>query len=213
MESLASKKKRTEKIVAALKKEYPEAKCRLTFENPFQLLIKTILSAQCTDDRVNIVGGSLFRNFPDPQSFAEASPVAIEEAIHSTGFFRNKAKNIQGACRVMIEKFDGNVPRTMDELLLLPGVGRKTANVILGNVYGIPGLTVDTHVIRISRLLKFSFHKNAEKIETDLMKIVPEKCWTPWGHWIQLHGRTVCIARRPNCRACVLALYCPSNHN
>ncbi len=199
-------------IIAALQREYPDAHCALRHSNPLELLIATILSAQCTDERVNIVTANLFRKYRAPQDYLSVDQTELERDIHSTGFFRNKAKNIQGACRVMLEKFNGEVPQTMEELLELPGVARKTANVVMGNAFGIAsGVVVDTHVSRISQLLQLTSETTPEKIERDLSKLVPHEHWIMFPHWIIFHGRAVCKARRPACDKCVLEVLCPSS--
>jgi endonuclease-3 len=199
-------------IIAALQKEYPDAHCALRHSNPLELLIATILSAQCTDERVNIVTASLFRKYRQPQDYLNVDQAELERDIHSTGFFRNKAKNIQGACRVMLERFKGEVPQTMEELLALPGVARKTANVVMGNAFGIAsGVVVDTHVSRITQLLQLTTENTPEKIERDLSALVPRKHWIMFPHWIISHGRAVCKARRPACDKCALESLCPSS--
>ncbi|MBK9246756.1 MAG: endonuclease III [Ignavibacteria bacterium] len=199
-------------IITKLEIEYPDAQCALLHDNPFQLLIATILSAQCTDERVNIVTRTLFQKFPSPQEFADVPIEELEKEIYSTGFYKAKAKNIQACCRQLLERFDGEIPRTMDELHSLPGVGRKTANVVLGNAFGIAaGVTVDTHVTRVCHLLGLTEGKNAEAIERELMEIVPQEKWTSFTHLIISHGRTICIARRPKCSECVLNIICPSS--
>jgi endonuclease-3 len=182
----------------------------LNFSNPLQLLVATILSAQCTDRRVNIVTAELFKKYRSAKDFAAAPLAKIEEAVKSTGFFRNKAKNIQNCCRALIEKFGGEVPRTMDELHALAGVGRKTANVILGNAFGINvGVVVDTHVTRLSNRLGLTKQTDAVKIEQELMQLVPQKDWTLFSHWLIWHGRRRCAARRPDCANCEIQKLCP----
>jgi endonuclease-3 len=211
MESAIKKKQRAKRIIKILKKQFPDAACKLTFRNPLELLIKTILSAQCTDARVNQISESLFRQYPRAEDFANAPLRVLETAIRSTGFFHNKARHIQRACKILIERFDGEVPRQMQELLELPGVGRKTANVILGNAYSIPAMVVDTHVLRLTFLLKLTRHTAAEKVEADLMDVIPKEHWVAFSHWISDHGRQTCIARRPQCDRCVLVPECPSS--
>lgn len=202
--------KRTAEIIKRLKKAYPDAHCALNHTNAFELLIATILSAQCTDARVNIVTADLFRKYRGPQDYLEVPQTELERDIHSTGFFRNKAKNIQAACKRIIEEFHGLVPRTMDEILTLGGVARKTANVVLGNAFGIAsGVVVDTHVSRLSQRLGLTKNKTPEKIEKDLQKLVPEKDWVMFPHWLITHGRRICIARKPKCSECVLNDICP----
>ena len=200
---------RAKKIVRLLAKEYPDAECALHHQNPLQLLIATILSAQCTDARVNMVTPDLFARFPDAKAFATANPAELEKAIQSTGFFRNKARNIIACCKQIIEEHGGEIPRRMEELVRLPGVGRKTANVILGNAFAVPGITVDTHVGRLSRRLGLTKETPAEKVERDLMNLIPEKNWTMFSHHMIFHGRRICHARKPQCSQCVLAKVCP----
>jgi endonuclease III len=200
---------RLEALLAALDALYPDAKCALDHRNPLELLIATILSAQCTDERVNRVTPALFARFPDAKSFAAATPEELETLIRSTGFFRNKARSIRECCAAIVAKHGGEVPRTLEELTALPGVGRKTANVVLGNAYGIPGLVVDTHVTRLAHRLGLTREKDAVKIEFALMPIVPRERWTRFSHWLILHGRRVCIARKPRCSACALLAHCP----
>lgn len=203
---------RTQQIIRALSKAYPEPKCALNHANPFELLVATILSAQCTDERVNIVTADLFRKYRAPQDYLNVPQGELERDIHSTGFYKNKAKNIQGACQVLVEKHGSEVPRTMDELRALPGVGRKTANVVLGNAFGIAsGVVVDTHVTRLSQRLALTEQKTAEKIEEDLIELVPEKHWINFSHWLILHGRAVCNARKPLCDKCQIEPLCPAS--
>lgn len=210
MESLNKRKKRLEKIIAILQVEYPDADIALEFKNPFQLLIATILSAQCTDKRVNIVTEKLFKKLKTPKDFVEVKLDILEKAIFSTGYYKAKAKKIKDSSKLLIEKFNGNVPDTMDELLSLPGVGRKTANVILGHCFKPAGIVVDTHVIRLSNKLGLVDTKNAKKIEFILNGIVPENQWKLFTHLIINHGRKVCIARRPKCDECSISKFCPS---
>jgi endonuclease-3 len=202
-------KKRAGQIVRRLAKLYPDAKCALNHENPLQLLIATILSAQCTDVRVNLVTPALFARYPNAQAFAEADPSELETAIRSTGFFRNKARNIIACCRQILEKHGGQVPNTMEDLVHLPGVGRKTANVILGNAFDVPGITVDTHVLRLSHRMGLTKERDAHKVEQDLMTLIPKKEWTMFSHRMIFHGRQVCFARKPNCSGCILKEVCP----
>jgi endonuclease-3 len=205
-------KKRTRQIIARLKKAYPDARCSLNHSNPLELLIATILSAQCTDERVNIVTADLFRKYRSCEDYVNLEPAELEREIHSTGFFRNKTKAIQGACKKLIEEHGGQVPSDVDELLALPGVARKTANVVLGNAFGIAsGVVVDTHVGRISKLLGLTKQTQPEKIEKDLMEIVPKKDWIDFSHLLIYHGRKVCKARRPECERCNIEPYCPSS--
>jgi endonuclease-3 len=204
-------KKRVRQLIRLLRKEYPEARCSLDHTSPLELLVATILSAQCTDERVNIVTAELFRKYRTWEDYAAAHPPELERDIHSTGFFRNKAKSIQGACRRIGELHGGRVPDSMDELLELPGVARKTANVVLGNAYNIAsGVVVDTHVSRLSERLGLSVEKTAEKIERDLLGLVPRLDWIVFSHLLIAHGRKVCKARTPLCGECALAKLCPS---
>jgi endonuclease-3 len=190
-------------------KLYPDAHCALVHADPLQLLVATILSAQCTDTRVNLVTPALFARYPDAKAFATADPKELQRLIQSTGFFRNKAHNIIRCCKQLVEKHGGEVPRTMEELVALPGIGRKTANVILGNAFAVPGIPVDTHVGRLSRRMGLTEHTDPVKVERDLMALVPKKEWTDFGHRMIFHGRQVCHARNPRCAACTLASFCP----
>ncbi len=209
-ESPADKHQRTQKIISALKRVYPGAHCELNFSNPLELLVATILSAQCTDKRVNLVTTELFKKYRSAKDFADAPLAEIEEAIKSAGFFRNKAKNIKACCAALVEKFGGEVPRTMDELHALAGVGRKTANVVLGNAFGINvGVVVDTHISRLSQRLGLTKETDAVKIEQDLMPLVPQKDWTLFSHWLIWHGRRRCAARKPDCANCEIQKLCP----
>jgi len=196
-----------------LKRTYPNAAIALRFVNPLELLIATILSAQCTDARVNMVTKDLFKKYKSAADWIEADLTQIEEDIRSTGFYRNKAVNIMGACERIVKEFNGQVPSTMEELLTLPGVGRKTANCVLGDAFGIPGITCDTHVIRLSRRIQLSENNDPVKLEFDLAEIVPKKDWTTFSHLIITHGRTFCMARKPNCLDCPIADYCPAANN
>ena len=212
-EKLEELKKRTRDIIRRLKRAYPGAKCSLNHSNPFELLIATILSAQCTDERVNIVTANLFRKYTKPEDYLKVAPRELEKDIQSTGFFRNKTKSIQGTSRVLTEQYHGEVPRTMDELLELPGVARKTANVVLGNAFDIKaGVVVDTHVTRLSHRLAFTQQKTAEKIEQDLIPIVPKKEWVIFPHLMIYHGRKICKARNPLCAECTIEKLCPSSY-
>src|SRR5690348_13338292 len=205
-------KKRVREVIRRLKRAYPDAKCSLNHSNPFELLIATILSAQSTDERVNIVTSDLFRKYKKPEDYLKVSPRELEQDIHSTGFFRNKTKSLQGTAKVLLEKYGGQVPHTMDELLELPGVARKTANVVLGNAFGIKaGVVVDTHVTRLSHRLNFTQEKTAEKIEQDLIPIVPKKDWVLFPHLMIYHGRKICKARGPLCDQCPVEKQCPSS--
>lgn len=205
-------KKRVRDIIRRLKRAYPGAKCSLSHTNPFELLVATILSAQCTDERVNIVTADLFRKYRKPEDYLGVAPRELEKDIQSTGFFRNKTKSIQGASKMLIEKYGGEVPHTMDELLELPGVARKTANVVLGNAFDIKaGVVVDTHVGRLSHRLAFSKEKDAQKIERELIEIVPKKDWVIFPHLMIYHGRKICKARSSLCGECEIEKYCPSS--
>jgi len=204
-------KERVKTIWPILKKTYPQAKCALEHCNPLELLIATILSAQCTDVRVNIVTKTLFKKYKSVKDWADAPLGQIEQDIKSTGFYHNKALNIKKACQKIINDFNGKVPGTMDELLSLNGVGRKTANVVLGNAFGVQGIVCDTHVLRLSRRLRLSANTNdAVKLEFDLMEIVPKKNWTLFSHLLVFHGRNICQARKPDCGSCPIAKYCPA---
>lgn len=201
-------KSRAKKISSILYKTYPEATCSLDYTNPLELLIATILAAQCTDERVNIVTKELFKKYTSVYDYANANPEELEQDIKPTGFFRNKARNIIACCRKIIKDFDGNVPGTMEELLTLPGVGRKTANVILGNVFNVPGVIVDTHCKRLSNRIGLTDKEDPEKIEYDLMEILPQKDWTIFSNSLVYHGRAICDARKPECGKCPIAQYC-----
>jgi endonuclease-3 len=202
-------KKHAHEITRILATMYPEAQCALRHDNPFELLIATILSAQCTDARVNEVTKTLFKKYPGPGAFVEAGLEEIEEAIRTTGFFRNKAKNIQACCQRLISDFKGQAPGTMEELVTLAGVGRKTANVILGNCFGVPGIVVDTHVQRLAGRLGLTKQKDPEKIESDLANLISPKDQVAFSHRMILHGRTLCQARKPLCSQCPLEKICP----
>jgi endonuclease-3 len=203
---------RVGQIIRALKKTYPQATCALNHANPFELLIATILSAQCTDERVNIVTANLFRKYRKPEDYVAASREELERDINSVTFFRNKAKAIQEASRLLIEKHNGQVPQTLEELVELSGVGRKTANVVLGTAFGIPtGVVVDTHVSRLSQRLGLTTNKQPEKIEADLIELLPKKEWIDFSHRLIWHGRRVCQARKPMCEKCSLEKFCPSS--
>jgi len=205
--------KRVGKILSVLKKDYPQAKTALRFTNPLELLIATILSAQCTDARVNMVTKDLFRKYKSAKDWAKADLKEIESDIKSTGFYHNKAISIKGACTGILERFRGTVPDTMEKLLELPGVGRKTANVVLGNAFGRPAIACDTHVIRLSRRLCLSENTDAVKLEFDLAEIVPKKDWTLFSHLLIFHGRNICKARKPDCENCRISEYCPVAFN
>lgn len=209
-ESFSQKKSRARKIVAALKRAYPEAKCSLNHKNPLQLLVATILSAQCTDARVNLVTPALFKKYRSAQDFARADLGELKTLVRPTGFYNNKAKNIRAACRMIVERHGGEVPRTMSEMLELPGVARKTANIVLGNSFGvIEGVPVDTHAIRISHLLGWTDEGAQGKIERDLMALLPRKDWLKISDLFVHHGRAICTARRPKCNKCPVEKYCP----
>jgi endonuclease III len=211
-ETKSQLKKRTLEIVKLLKRAHPDAHCALNHSSAFELLIATILSAQCTDERVNIVTADLFRKYRRPEDYLKVPAVELQQDVRTTGFFRNKTKSIQGACKMLVEEFGGEVPRTMDELLKLPGVARKTANVVLGVAYGIAaGVVVDTHVSRLSQRLQLTKQKDAGKIEEDLMELVPRKDWIIFSHLLIFHGRRVCKARRPLCEECAVEKLCPSS--
>jgi endonuclease-3 len=201
---------RVKKIFPILRKTYPRARIALKHSNPLELLISTILSAQCTDVRVNMVTKTLFKKYTSAKDWAQADIKQIESDIKSTGFFRNKAANIKGACTKVVEEFDGKIPDTMEELLTLPGVGRKTANCVLGNAFGIPGVVCDTHVIRLSRRLGLSPNSDPVKLEFDLAEIVPRKNWLLFSDLLIFHGRNICKARKPDCVDCPIAKYCPA---
>jgi len=206
-------KQQVRKIIHLLKRAYPDAKCSLNHSNAFELLIATILSAQCTDARVNIVTQDLFRKYRKPEDYLKVSDKELQRDIRTTGFFRNKTKSIQGTAKTLTEAYGGVVPATMDELLELPGVARKTANVVLGNAFGISaGVVVDTHVTRLSRRLGLTDQKSAEKIEQDLIAIVPKKDWVIFPHLFIAHGRAICKARSPLCAECVVEKLCPSSY-
>ena len=205
-----AKAARTRRIIARLRETYPDAHCELNFSNPLELLVATILSAQCTDKRVNLVTADLFRKYRTPADYAGADPAELEQAIRTAGFFRSKARNIQHCARILVEKHGGNVPRTMAELIELGGVGRKTANVVLGNAFDINvGVVVDTHVTRLSRRLGLTRETDPVKIERELMKLVPQKEWTLFSHWLIWHGRRRCYARNPDCGHCEIRRLCP----
>lgn len=207
----SSKKQRALEVLVRLNRLYPDATCSLNYSTPVQLLVATILSAQCTDERVNKVTPALFARFPDAKSMAEADIAQIEDLVRTTGFFRNKAKNIQGACRMIVNDFNSQVPQRMDDLLKLPGVARKTANVVLAHAFGInAGVTVDTHVSRLSHRLGFTKHSDPIRIERDLMKLLPQHDWENWSIRLIYHGRAVCKARKPACEACSLLPLCPT---
>lgn len=204
---------KVKKILPILKETYPDAKIALNFSNPLELLIATILSAQCTDVRVNIVTGTLFKKYRCAKDWVKTDIKEIQEDIRSTGFYRNKAKNIKSACETIIAEFSGQVPQGMDELISLAGVGRKTANVVRGNVFGKPGITCDTHVIRLSRRIGLSGNSDPVKLEFDLAEIIDKKDWTLFSHLLIFHGRNICKARKPDCKVCPIAKYCEAFKN
>jgi endonuclease-3 len=209
-ETAAAKAARTKKILAGLQKTYPDAHCELNFASPLQLLIATILSAQCTDKRVNMVTAELFQKYRTAADFANADLTELEQAVKTTGFFRNKARNIKACCAALVAKHGGEVPRSMAELNALDGVGRKTANVVLGNAFGINvGVVVDTHVTRLANRLGLTKQTDAVKIEPELMSLVPRELWTLFSHWLIWHGRRRCDARKPDCAGCEIAKLCP----
>src|SRR5216117_1065210 len=210
-ESLSQRQARAKRILAGLRKTYPDAHCELDYASPLQLLVATILSAQCTDQRVNQVTAALFQKYRSAADYASAPLAALEQDIRATGFYRNKAKNIQACCRKLLEQRAGQVPRTMDELTRLDGVGRKTANVVLGNAFDVnEGIVVDTHVTRLSRRLGLTAQTTPEKIEGELLKLVPRAQWTLFSHWLIWHGRRRCDARKPDCIACEIRVLCPT---
>lgn len=208
-QKLADEAKRQVEIIHLLRHYYASAKCSLDYRNPFELLVATILSAQCTDVRVNKVTPGLFARYPDPKSLAGAELGELEDLIRSTGFYKNKAKNLKACGNELIKKFGGDLPRSVEALSSLAGVGRKTANVVLGNAFGIPAMVVDTHVMRLSNRLGFVKSKIPEKIELRLQEIVPQEHWVFFSHWLIQHGREVCVARTPKCEKCFLEQYCP----
>ncbi len=210
MNNLAEEKKRIKKIIELLLKEYPNAKTALNYTNPFQLLIATILSAQCTDERVNLVTKDLFKKYKKPHDFLSVPPEEIEKDIYSTGFYKQKTKSIIRCCNALVEKYNGKVPADFEELYKLPGVGRKTASVVAGNAFNIPSIAVDTHVTRLTNLLGFVNTSNAVKIEFKLRELLPEKFWIVSSNLFILHGRKICIARKPKCDECIICKYCPS---
>ena len=210
IESISKKRQRMTHIVSHLKQEYPDSKCSLHYKSSFQLLVATILSAQCTDERVNKVTQNLFAKYSKAEDFATLNLEIIKKEIYSTGFYNNKAKSIKGMATAVMEQHGGKLPQTLDEMVKLPGVGRKTANVVLGNIHGIPSVVVDTHVTRITNLLRVVKTKNAVKIENELANIVDKNDWTLFAHLLIDHGRAVCIANRPRCNSCVISEFCPS---
>jgi endonuclease-3 len=210
-EGIEARKVRTREIIAGLRAAYPDAHCELNYRSPLQLLIATILSAQCTDKQVNVVTARLFPKYPSAVDYARSDPAELEEDVRAIGLFRNKSRNIRAACQQLVEQHQGEVPRTMEALIELDGVGRKTANVVLGNAFRINvGIVVDTHVARLSNRLALSQHTHPEKIELDLQKLVPQDAWTDFSHWLIWHGRRRCFARNPDCDGCEIKALCPS---
>jgi len=209
-ESPDARARRTAALIEALRRTYPDAHCELHYSNPLELLVATILSAQCTDKRVNQVTVDLFRRFRTAADYATAPRAELEQAIRSTGFFRNKARSLQACCRALVERHGGEVPRSLEVLTALDGVGRKTANVVLGNAFGLnEGVVVDTHVARLAQRLDLTRHRDPLKIEQDLMRLVPREHWTQFSHWLIWHGRRRCTARKPDCAGCELTALCP----
>jgi endonuclease-3 len=207
----AAERQRAEQIVAELRQLYPDAKCSLDFTNPLELLVATMLSAQCTDERVNQVTKALFQKYRSAQDYADADPETLEQDIKQTGFYRNKAKHIREAAQMIVERYGGETPRTMDELIALPGVARKTANVVMGNAFGIvEGVVVDTHVGRLARRLGLTDSDEPVKVEQDLMALLPQRDWLDLSHMLIMHGRAICQARKPLCAECTLAPLCPT---
>ncbi len=206
----AAEKKHAKEVFSLLRKEYPKVKSALNFSNAFQLLIATILAAQCTDERVNIVTKDLFKKYKTPAEFLAVSNEELEKDIFSTGFYRQKAKSINNCCKSLVENYKGKVPKDFDEINKLPGVGRKTASVVAGNAFGIPAIAVDTHVIRLSNILGFIDSKDPAKIEFKLKALLPEEVWVNSSHWLATHGRKICSAKKPKCLQCVLGNICPS---
>jgi len=207
-ESIEEQRERAHKIIEEFRDMYPDAGCSLDYSDPLQLLIATQLAAQCTDARVNQVTKTLFKKYRNAHDFANADLAELEEDIRPTGFFRNKAKNIKRCCRMIIDEFGGRVPDNMEDLLKLPGVGRKTANIILGDIYGIPGIVVDTHAKRLAKRMGFTRHDDPYKVELDMMEVIPKEEWTRFCHQLVFHGRAVCTARNPKCHSCRINKYC-----
>ena len=208
-ETLTQKRKRAQEIIGVLNELYSVAECTLDFNDPLQLLISTQLAAQCTDERVNNVTKTLYQKYRTVSDFAQANIIELEQEIKSTGFFRNKARNIINCCKKIEAEFNGEIPNTMEELLSLPGVGRKTANVVLGDAFHVPGIVVDTHAGRLARRMELTKETDPEKVEFALMKIIPKESWTRFGHQLVLHGRAVCNARKPACSRCSVSPFCP----
>jgi endonuclease-3 len=210
-ETRDEQKKRVSEIITVLKREFPDAQCMLNFTNPLELLVATILSAQCTDEQVNKVTAVLFKKYRTAKDYAETPLEQLEQDIRSTGFYRNKARHLQQCCQQLVLLHNGEVPSRIEELTRLDGVGRKTANVVLGNAFGIPGIAVDTHVRRIAKRLDLTKHDDPDRIEQDLMEVVPQEEWTLFSHLLAFHGRRTCDARRPLCEVCPIGQWCPSN--
>ncbi len=208
MDGIHTSSDKVKSILKIVDELYPDAKCSLDFHNPLQLMVATILSAQCTDERVNKVAPALFEKYSSARQWAEASLEELEQDIKSTGFYHNKALAIKGSCKILTDSFDGQVPADMETLLRLPGIGRKTANVILGNAFGIPGIAVDTHVARVSARIGLTHEKDRDKIEQDLMALIPKEKWIKFSHQLIQHGRRICIARKPKCSICPLRPHC-----
>jgi endonuclease-3 len=209
-ETAAAKARRVAALIEALRRTYPEAHCELNYTNPLELLVATILSAQCTDQRVNQVTADLFRRYRTAADYANAPPGELEQTIKSTGFYRNKARSLRACCRELVERHGGEVPRSLEALTQLPGVGRKTANVVLGNAFGLnEGIVVDTHVARLAQRLDLTRQRDPLKIEQDLLPLVPRELWTLFSHWLIWHGRRRCFARKPDCAGCEIAHLCP----
>jgi endonuclease-3 len=209
-ESLAARRARAQQIIAGLRRAYPDARCELNFSNPLELLVATVLSAQCTDKQVNLVTAELFQKYRSAADYAAASPEQLEADVRRIGLYRNKARNIRACCQRLLAQHGGQVPRSMDELVALDGVGRKTANVVLGNAFGVHvGVVVDTHVARLSRRLRLTTEESPEKIEQALMSLVPQMEWTLFSHWLIWHGRRRCSARKPDCVGCEISKLCP----
>lgn len=206
---MENKKKRAGRIIEILERDYPEAGCHLNYENPFQLLISTILAAQCTDDRVNMVMGELYKKYKTPQDFINTQPGELENELKTISFFNQKSKSIRNCCKTLIDEFSGQIPQTMEELITLAGVGRKTANVVLGNCFGQPAIMTDTHLMRVSKRLELTKNDNPDKIEFDLKKIILEEKQTLFSHLIGEHGRQVCNAKKPLCEECNINTLCP----
>ena len=205
-----AQRRRAAALLEQLKRAYPDAHCELDFRTPLELAVAAILAAQCTDKRVNLVTPALFARYPNAAAYAAADPTELEEAVRTTGFYRNKARNIRALGQALVERHGGELPRDLDALVSLPGIGRKTANLLMADAFGQPGMIVDTHQLRVNRLLEFTRHEDAERVEADLRALIPEPEWTFWSHSITIHGRYCCVARSPHCAECPLAELCPS---